>query len=160
MKKQKNDEHLEKYRKLIEEKRANGYIIVFTDGSAHRNGFPNCTTGFGYKIIFPNGKEYKDGGPVPLFAQSISTAEIYAITCALGRFETSVYNTEKIALFSDSKFCINYCMNKKWVSKFPEKPYYGSWVVLNKLIQKFTNLESYWIPRTLNHEADKLAEVN
>ena len=64
---------------------------------------------------------------------------------------------EKITIFSDSKWVIDWICNKlSWHSRNTEAPYFTAFLEFRKLRLEFSNIEFIWIPREYNSIADSL----
>jgi ribonuclease HI len=151
------EEYLTPFREKIKKLEDSGLIMVFTDGSA--NPFDKsdpitfgCVVKQGGKIIGETSDICKD--PV----NTISKAEIMAMTHALIYLISEGMAFKRVAIISDSQFAVNYCVNNSNFLKANRlAPYWPALVDLRNYMNFFPNLKAYWIPRDLNSEADKMA---
>lgn len=147
--------HAELVKKLKEE-----YDFhVYVDGSGPAFADPNNPTKHAFMIfekkelVASHALVCDDG------FTSTNKSEILAINSALECLLHLDLQNEKIVIFSDSSFAVNYAFKSKVVNSPASKgrkPYAMPQYQLSVLKKKFSNLKLFWIPRELNFQVDKL----
>jgi hypothetical protein len=84
-------------------------------------------------------------------------AEIMGINLCLSFLISENLQNEKITMFSDAKWVVDWvCNNLSWSSKSPNAPYYKAFLEFREYRNEFTDIEFIWIPRAYNTVADGL----
>lgn len=97
--------YLNPFEALVEQKREQTKLVIFTDGSFAGNKA-------GYGVVFPDGREFF--GVAPIVEASNQSAELYAIYFALYRIAQE--KERNYLIFSDSEYSINACT--VWISNW------------------------------------------
>lgn len=141
---------------IIEKKHIESNLVCYTDGSGDNN-FTDEPITFSF-VIYEN-KEiiHKDKNICKDAVNTTIKAEIMGINSCLAFLITEDLQHEKITLFSDAKWVVDWvCNNLNWISKSTEAPYYKSFLEFRELRNEFSDIEFIWIPREYNNEADSL----
>lgn len=155
-KKQRSETYLNEYRKLVEYYHKQDNLVIFTDGSAN-NSHQDEPIKFGF-LIYEKGKLLHSNSQVcnDKFNTSVKS-ELMGINASLGFLYSEGATNDNIIIFSDNKWVVEWCINKpNWYSTSTDKAYYESFVILRSLMKEFKSVRSFWIPREINEEADKL----
>lgn len=157
MEKQRSETYLNEYRKIVDFYHKKDNLVIFTDGSAD-NSHQEEPIRFGF-LIYEKGKllHYDFDICKDNFNTSIKS-EIMGINLALHFLISEGYTNVPLIIFSDNKWMVEWCINKRnWYSTSTDKAYYESFVLLRSYMKQFSReITGIWIPREVNEEADKL----
>lgn len=141
---------------IIEKKHNESNLVCYTDGSGDNN-FINEPITFSFVVYEKKEILHKNKNQCNDAINTTIKAEIMGINSCLAFLISENLQYEKITLFSDAKWVVDWVCNKlNWISKNTEAPYYKSFLEFRNLIIEFSDIEFIWIPRKYNNVADSL----
>lgn len=141
---------------IINFKHKNSDLVCYTDGSGD-NMDTSLPITFSFCVYEQQTLIHSDKNICKDEINTTIKAEIMGINLCLAFLFSENLHNEKITLFSDSKWVVDWvCNNLNWESKNTEAPYYNSFLEFRKLRSEFLDIEFIWIPREFNSVADGL----
>lgn len=139
---------------IIDLKHKNSSLVCYTDGSGD-NMDQSLPIEFSFVVYEKNSIIHKDKNICKDAENTTIKAEIMGINLCLSFLIQEGLNNDKITLFSDSKWVIDWVCNKlSWKSTNVLASYYNSYLEFRELVTEFTDIEFIWIPRQYNSVAD------
>lgn len=141
---------------VIDFKHQNSDLVCYTDGSGD-NMDTTLPITFSFCIYEQKTLIHSDKSICNEEENTTIKAEIMGINICLSFLISENLQNEKITMFSDAKWVVDWvCNNLKWESKKPDAPYYKSYLEFRELQKEFSDIEFIWIPREYNTVADGL----
>ncbi|MBC7525229.1 MAG: ribonuclease H-like domain-containing protein [Flavobacterium sp.] len=139
---------------VIDFKHKNSNLVCYTDGSGD-NMDKSLPIEFSFVIYENNSVIHKNKNICKDKENTTVKAEILGINMCLAFLIAENLKNEKITIFSDAKWVVDWVCNKlTWESKNTEAHYYKAYLDVRRLIPQFRDIEFIWIPRDYNTVAD------
>lgn len=141
---------------IIDKKHKTSDLVCFTDGSGDNMDL-SLPIQFSFVVYEKKNLIHQSKAVCKDPINTTIKAEIMGINlCLCFLIEENLIN-ERITLFSDSKWVVDWVCNKpSWNSKNTDSPYYDAFIEFRMLVAEFKDIEFIWIPRQYNTVADGL----